>query len=363
MRAGEIIALVRSRYMDPRYAFRDRLYFLFGTAGLISAGAAFVAAVGSGLPMVAAVASMVSFFVMLILMSVSFFMKNIAVNRMFCSIFLNFFMFPVLFWVTGGVNCGMMFYFILGLSVAALILSGKSRIIVLTLALLFDMVNLHLGFRHPELAYSLSYEERWMDIISSFAIVAVFIVTVIVIMSKEYQREHDKVTEHAEQLNRQAITDNLTKLYNQRFLAETIGKIIGSYREESGAVSIVMYDLDDFKKINDTYGHLQGNQVLRRFASILQEKAGERYMAARYGGEEFVMLLPGCSLEAAVQFAEMIRLDVMHDRVLSELTGHKFSVSGGVAQYKKGETAEEWVNRADANLYRAKRNGKNRIAG
>lgn len=142
MNLRSIASFVKGRYVDPQYPFQDRLYFLFGTAGLLSAGAAFLAAIGSGLPWIAAAASLFSFFIMLVLMVVSFFMTHIAVNRIICSLFLNFFMFPVLFWVTGGVNCGMVFYFILGLSVAALILNGVCRAAVLTLALSFDMVNL-----------------------------------------------------------------------------------------------------------------------------------------------------------------------------------------------------------------------------
>lgn len=361
MRIRKAAAFAKGRYVDPKYPFRDRLYFLFGTAGLISAGAAFGAAIASGLPWIAAMASLTSFFIMLVLMAVSFFMKEIAVNRIICSIFLNFFMFPVLFWVTGGVNCGMIFYFILGLSVAALILEGTWRIIVVTLALLFDVTNLHFGFKYPEMAYFLSYEERWMDTISSFVIVAVFIIAVILIMSMEYQKEHDKVVENADWWNQQAITDSLTKLYNQRFLAEALEKVISGYVDHPGHNSIIMLDIDNFKKINDTYGHLCGNQVLCRFASILKEKAGDRYIAARYGGEEFILLLPGCGREAAQQFAEMIRLDVYHDTILSELTQNQFSVSGGVVQYEAGMPADEWIHQADEKLYKAKKNGKNRI--
>lgn len=363
MKIREVTDIVRGRYVDPQYPFRDRLYFLFGTAGTISAGAAFAAAIGSGLPWIAAAASLGSFFVMLILMAVSFFMTNIALNRIICSIFLNFFMFPVLFWVTGGVNCGMVFYFILGLSVASLILEGKCRVIVLTLALGFDLLNLHLGFKFPELAYPLSYEERWMDIVSSFLIVAVFIIAVIIIMTEEYRKEHDKVVSHAEKLNQQAITDNLTKLYNQRYLMDALIKMVEMYNTTQINISIILLDLDNFKKVNDTYGHLRGNKVLCRFAAILKEKAGDKYIASRYGGEEFMMVLPGCSQEVAMQFAEMIRLDVYHDGVLAELTQNQFSVSGGVAQYQDGISVEEWIRQADNKLYAAKANGKNRIEG
>lgn len=363
MTIREMGTLIKKRYVDPQYPFRDRLYFLFGTAGLLSAGAAFAAAIGSGLPWIAAFASLSSFFVMLVLMTVSFFMTNIAMNRIFCSVFLNFFMFPALFWVTGGINCGMNFYFILGLSVAALILEGKCRVIVLTLSLIFDMLNLHLGFKFPGFAYPLNYEERWMDTISSFFIVSVFIIAVIIIMSAEYGKEHDKVVCHAEKLNQQAITDNLTKLYNQRYLMDSLKKMAETYNTVQNSVSIILLDIDDFKKVNDTYGHLRGNQVLCRFAAILQEKTSEKYIAARYGGEEFMLILPNCSRESALQFAEMIRLDVYHDDILAELTQNHFSVSGGVAQYQTGISIDEWIHQVDKNLYTAKAKGKNRIVG
>lgn len=363
MTIREIAAFVKGRYVDPQYSFKDRLYFLFGTAGTISAGAAFAAAIGSGLPKVAAAASLASFFVMLALMVISFFMVNIAGNRIFCSVFLNFFMFPVLFWVTGGVNCGMIFYFILGQSVAALILEGRCRTIVLMLALMFQTLNLYLGFKYPELAYSLNYEERWMDTVSSFLIVSVFIIAVIIIMSVEYGKEHDKVVSHAEILNQQAITDNLTKLYNRRYLMDNLKKMVETCHTQQNNISIVLFDIDDFKKVNDTYGHLRGDQVLCRFAAILKEKAGEKYIAARYGGEEFVVVLPDCPREAAQQFAEMIRLDVYHDEMLAELTENHFSISGGVTQYQAWMSIEECIRQVDKNLYTAKSSGKNRIEG
>lgn len=363
MTIREIATFVKGRYIDPQYPFRDRLYFLFGTAGTVSAGAAFAAAIGSGLPRIAAAASLGSFFVMMILMAVSFFMTNIELNRIICSAFLNFFMFPVLFWVTGGINCGMIFYFILGLSVASLILEGKCRAIILTFALIIDTVSLHLGFKYPKLAYPLNYDERWMDTVSSFIIVSIFIIAVIIMMMAEYGKEHDKVIRHAEELNQQAITDNLTKLYNQRYLMDTLKNMVETYNKGQNRISLILLDIDDFKKVNDTFGHLRGNQVLCRFAAMLMEKAGDKYIAARYGGEEFVLVLPGCSQKLAMQFAEMVRLDVFHDGILAELTLNHFSVSGGITEYQEGMSIEEWIRQADKNLYSAKSKGKNRIEG
>lgn len=363
MKINGLFTYMKSRYVDPKYAFRDRLYFLFGTAGLLSAGAAFLAAVFSGLPQNAAVASLISFFIMFGLMAVSFCMKNISVNRVICSLFLNFFMFPSLFWVTGGINCGMVFYFILGLSVATLILEGKLRIIVLSCSLFFYTACLYLGFRFPEKAYPLSYEERSMDTISSFLIVALFIIAVIIIMSLEYQKEHDQVLANAAELKQQAVTDNLTTLYNQRYLMSALQTISEDCCARGKPASIVMFDLDDFKKINDTFGHLRGNLVLCQFAAILKENAAGDAVAARYGGEEFILVLPGKDRAQAMRLAESIRLEARSAKTLQDLTDSHFSVSGGVAQYDTGMEIEEWIRLSDTNLYAAKAGGKNRIVG
>lgn len=356
-----ILFKMRDRFISPKYAFRDRLYFLFGTAGLISAAAAFFAAIFTDLPSSAAIASAISFFVMLVLMVVSFFIEDVTVCRIFCALFLNFFMFPVLFWVTGGVNCGMVFYFLLGLSVAALVLSGKLRTTVLVAAIICDAACIHLGFMYPGLATELSYEERMMDTSSSFVIVAVFIVAVIIMMSSEYQREHDKVIAHSEKLERQANTDNLTDLYNQRYLLRKLDAVVAAYNEKELSASIVMFDIDDFKMINDRYGHLCGDQVLFQFGCVLKLTCGEHNFAARYGGEEFIVVLPRGDEEQAFNLAEAIRMSVLSDPVLHGLTRGKFSISGGVAQLGSGMAVPDWINLADTRLYQAKKLGKNKI--
>lgn len=354
-------AFIKDRYINPQYPFRDRLYFLFGTAGLISAGAAFVAAIASGLPKIAAAASLASFGIMLAIMTVSFFMKDISINRIICSIFLNFFMFPVLFWVTGGVNCGMVFYFILGLSVSTLILDGKIRAVILALSMAFYTLCLYFGFACPELAYPLSYEERWMDTLSSFLIVALFIVAVILIVTMEYQKEHRKALDYNAQLERISVTDALTTLYNQRFLMSTLTALIEEYGAHDTPLSIAMFDIDNFKQVNDRLGHIRGDQVLTRFSMILKQLSNAEYFPTRYGGEEFIVIMPGKTLQEAYMFAEHVRAYANADRGLRELVQKEFSVSGGVAVYQPHVSAADFVSQADKKLYEAKNTGKNKV--
>lgn len=349
---------VKDKYVNPKYPFQDRLYFLFGTAGVISAGSAFAAAILSGLPAIAAVASLFSFFIMLMLMVFSLFVKDISNARIACSAFLNFFMFPALFWVTGGVDCGMVFYFILGLCVATLILNGKIRWIILALALVVDCATLYMGFSHPEWAYTMSFSERQMDTVSSFLIVALFIIAVILILSWEYTKEHDVVAAYNQTLKRQVITDPMTTLYNQSFLMTTLAERRDS---DTAPISIAMFDIDNFKMVNDTYGHLRGNQVLCQFAAILKDLSGTTRIATRYGGDEFLVVLPETEANTAVIFAETVRLTAQNNAQLQALSEAGISVSGGVAELQSEMTVEEFIHLADTRLYTAKRSGKNKI--
>ncbi|MEG1878982.1 MAG: GGDEF domain-containing protein [Pseudoflavonifractor sp.] len=359
----KVFDFVRDKFVNPNYPFQDRLYFLFGAAGVISAGAAFVSALISKLPPAAAIASLVSFFIILLMMTLSLFMKDIAIARIVCSAFLNFIMFPVLFWVTGGVDCGMVLYFIMALCVATLVLDGKPRIIVLTLALICDCITIYLGFAHPEWAHSMSDRQRQMDTVSSFLIVSLFVVAVIMIMSLEYRKEHQAVLSYNEDLKQQVITDNMTTLYNQSFLLSTLSEQISHCTQEGKTISIAMFDIDNFKAVNDNYGHLRGNQVLCQFAAILKEASGTQNIATRYGGDEFLVVLPDSDYEAAFAFAEKVRLATLYDPALQALTDNGVSVSGGVSQCRKGMSLDEFIHLTDTRLYDAKRDGKNKIKG
>jgi len=164
-------------------------------------------------------------------------------------------------------------------------------------------------------------------------------------------------------LSRQAQTDGLTGLANRRLLAERLEDELVRATKNETSVSLVMADIDNFKQINDSFGHQTGDEVLREFAAALDRSVRATDLAARYGGEEFVVVLPGARLVNAARAAEQMRktaaaLDV-RDRN-GELA--KFTVSFGVAEFPTYANAEALIAAADAALYQAKRGGKNRVA-
>ena len=173
-----------------------------------------------------------------------------------------------------------------------------------------------------------------------------------------------EVIEANGQLSVMAITDQLTKLFNRGEIQRRIEARIGekcTERDGSNATSLVMIDLDDFKKINDTYGHNEGDQVLIGVSAQIKKALGalgNGAVGGRWGGEEFMIMLPGMELGAASDFAEALRASI--EKLHFALCGSE-TASFGVAQALPGEEADPLVLRADVALYTAKKLGKNRV--
>ncbi|MEG2703058.1 MAG: GGDEF domain-containing protein, partial [Clostridia bacterium] len=199
--------------------------------------------------------------------------------------------------------------------------------------------------------------------VSSFLIVALFVIAVIMIMSLEYQKQHRVVQSYNEYLKHQLMTDTMTTLYNHSFLLTTLQEQMEICNQNSTPMSVAMFDIDGFKGVNDAYGHLRGNQVLCQFSAILKEASGEENIATRYGGDEFLVVLPGANHAKAFAFAEKVRISTLHDKALQELAASSISISGGVLQYKKDVTVDDFIHQVDTRMYMAKRKGKNQIVG
>jgi len=167
-----------------------------------------------------------------------------------------------------------------------------------------------------------------------------------------------------ETVQRQAVTDELTGLFNHRRFQEVITQEVERARRYGQEMGLIMLDIDNFKRVNDTYGHLQGDMVLREVARVLRQSSREIDEPARYGGEEMAVALPQTDLEGAYRFAERVRRRIAAlDLPLLDGDGTlKVTASFGAASLasSSGDGKDALVAAADAALYRAKRSGKNR---
>jgi diguanylate cyclase (GGDEF)-like protein len=160
-----------------------------------------------------------------------------------------------------------------------------------------------------------------------------------------------------------SITDGLTKLHNHRHFQDELGRAFEESERYHRPLSLVIADLDFFKKVNDTYGHAVGDEVLKAVSAILQQSTRSTDLAARYGGEEFTLLLPETNLDDALAFAEKVREIIESTPVGTQAGPLKVTVSLGVATvpHSKIHSCKELIVAADKALYRAKKNGRNQV--
>jgi diguanylate cyclase (GGDEF)-like protein len=161
--------------------------------------------------------------------------------------------------------------------------------------------------------------------------------------------------------DRNAITDGLTSLFIKRHFLVTLEKLRGEAVSQGRGFCLVLCDIDHFKKVNDTHGHLSGDMILKGVAAVLRKGLRGCDMAFRYGGEEMAVLLPGATLDAAEQTAERLRAAVQTAVFLGE-KGQTvpITISLGIAQHQPGLTGETLISRTDRALYSSKQNGRNR---
>lgn len=164
-------------------------------------------------------------------------------------------------------------------------------------------------------------------------------------------------------LYRQATRDPLTGLLNRRIMMERVNELMRHWdKEEQPPVSLMMLDLDRFKRINDTHGHLTGDQVLQAFSQIMKDELRNTDILTRYGGEEFAAILPGTTLDNAIKAAERIRMRCEQSWVTSkENEPVRFTTSIGVGELRANEAFSEALHRVDNSLYEAKKTGRNKV--
>ena len=179
-------------------------------------------------------------------------------------------------------------------------------------------------------------------------------------ISLEKELTYEMIEKANKELYEKAIRDYLTSLYNRSYFIDYLKKKIEESKQYDIPISLAIIDVDYFKRINDTYGHIIGDCVLKEIASFLQEETRSFECAARYGGEEFVLVMPFTKREDACRRMEALRKRISSSRFCEEKNLH-VTVSIGVAEYKESMTINDFINEADKKLYKAKNEGRNRV--
>ena len=189
--------------------------------------------------------------------------------------------------------------------------------------------------------------------------------------SRELEQRLDAASSEVSQLKNEveamrveATTDSLTGLANRKRFDARLREECEEAKDSKEPLSLLMLDLDHFKRFNDNHGHLIGDHVLRLLSEVMQQSVKGRDIAARFGGEEFAIILPATPLTHAKGLGNAIREKISKKTIVNRVTGlelGQITLSIGAAQYRVDEPLAEFIDRADAALYRAKNSGRNRV--
>lgn len=195
--------------------------------------------------------------------------------------------------------------------------------------------------------------------------------TKMALTSHDMKERLDEATQRAESLQQQlvhlrkeATTDPLTGLHNRKAIDGKLAELIADFDAKSEPFSVVMLDIDHFKKFNDTYGHTIGDHIIKMVAASLESTGHGGVFAGRYGGEEFTLLLPKTGLASAGAVAERLRRAISDKRLKLAKSGKsvgQVTISAGVTEFAAGDCPESVVERADTALYQAKDGGRNNV--
>ncbi|WP_245546528.1 GGDEF domain-containing protein [Ilyobacter polytropus] len=222
---------------------------------------------------------------------------------------------------------------------------------------------IHVNSRYiPELKWHLVVEKSEKKAIKNIhkalymnlgicAVMVIIIFVLINILTSPYEK----------QLHQMATTDKLTRAYNRQAFDLMMMQTIKDSERNSSRFSIIIFDIDFLKEVNDEYGHLAGDEVLKNVATLTKTFLRKSDVFSRWGGDEFILLLKDCGIEDAYKLAEEIRNKIKINKVIWKNNHISSSVSIGVAEYYLKEDADKLISRADKALYISKINGRDRV--
>jgi diguanylate cyclase len=179
---------------------------------------------------------------------------------------------------------------------------------------------------------------------------------------EESQSRINALTQDLDAVREESQQDALTELYGRRYFDDALPKCIASAKENKQQLCLMLIDIDAFKHINDTSGHLAGDDIIKSIGALIAGSVRRSDVAARYGGDEFAIILPGASRGAAVRIAERIQSLLSIKKWRLNGGPETVTVSIGIASLASTDSPKDLFERADASLYKAKASGKNRVA-
>lgn len=267
-------------------------------------------------------------------------------------LFITIIYIPFLYFQTAGYHGTALLFALLGFFLLGIVFTGRVRVLMIVLNISVYLACIMISHLYPQLVVPHSGPDaKLIDLIVAFLLSSIGLSILTFYISSLFEDNQKSLAELS-------LRDALTGVYNRRFLDDCLQDAIDMSCKDKNEFCLLMLDIDHFKKINDTYGHGFGDQVLSECAKAIQSILRSGDIIARYGGEEFVIILFSDAKINYANVAERIRQSISSLRFKNDLT---VTVSIGVTKFLTGDTIESLLNRADRGMYNAKKAGRNRI--
>ncbi|MEA4849194.1 MAG: diguanylate cyclase [Clostridiaceae bacterium] len=274
--------------------------------------------------------------------------------------------FPILWIYNEGLSGSIPFFYLFNISLSAILLNKLRYKLILGIQIVVLIALLTIEFYYPHLIIRYNSETAvFTDKAVSLVLIGFTMFIMLIKIMKEYHRTIDKLWFAQEELKKSndvlyqaSITDDLTGLYNRRHIIKLLSDLIERGSQPAGT-SIIMVDIDHFKKVNDTYGHKAGDLVLAKISASIREHFRSTDSIGRIGGEEFLILMPDTELEVAFNRAEDMRKHI--EGLKWDYEQLHVTISGGIYDFSEYESCDTVLNKADIALYQAKSGGRNLI--
>ena len=350
---------IRSALFSPKNSLEKRITYAMVICATMGELIGFTESFILGLPIQAVLLPLISFIFLILLSLWGFRTRNTNLFAMISIGICALILFPLMFFANDGLSGGMAFYFSLTIVCITLALHGKTKIIYFVISIVENTALFILYNRRPDLFTPLSASDAFMDQLSSMLVTCVVLFIFSLTVSKQNSNDRDKIKQLSVLYERQANTDDLTGLYNRRYFNNFL-KLAILTLGDTGKLHVAMFDIDDFKYVNDKYGHPFGDTVLKNFALILADCVSTSGVTAcRYGGEEFLLLIPKKNKDEALELTEEV---LRKTREKIKLDENKFvTVSAGFITCTEDMTYDVLLQEVDKKLYLAKKSGKNKV--
>lgn len=261
--------------------------------------------------------------------------------------------FPFLFYVYGA-NMGV--YLILGVIGLAVYFPRPYHVAAIIVNILLDAAVIILWYIYPSTLEIMDKKNQLQTMLCSYLIVAVAAAVILCNLIGQYVEQHRNILKISRELEYAAHRDALTGVYNRGYLIDTLKQWMN---QENKHFLAVLIDIDNFKKVNDTYGHVYGDEVLIELARLMKQEISGKGIAARYGGEEFMLLFETADRQQAMESLQKIKTGLGEFSMKTRQIVITFS--GGMEEYQTEGRIDELFRNTDKKLYQAKHAGKNQV--